>query len=148
MFGKRYTPTMHIDDLAVFEIFIPVPPVPKSYRISRGRTSLGDKCRKYQHDVSVMLEKHAPEKPFDAAMWVEYTFYMTRPLSGKDLKYPERKPDTDNLVKSLQDCLERANIVKNDSRIVMVLAKKVFCAGQGSDDICQPGAQIRLGFMS
>lgn len=138
---------MHIDKLAEFEVFVPITPVPKSYRIYGKRTVLGDRCRKYQHEVTQILEKHAPEKPFDDSLWVEYIFYISRPISSKNLTYPNKKPDHDNLVKSLQDCLEMAGVVKNDSRIVLCLTRKVFCAGEDSEGICQPGIQIRLGVM-
>ena len=97
-----------------FEVFIPVQPVPKSHRIYGRRTILTDKCRDYQREVIAFLEKYK-EETLDGCLWADYTFYLKRPQTSKNLDYPARKPDHDNLCKALQDCLERAAIIKNDS---------------------------------
>lgn len=53
----------------------------------------------------------------DGALRIELWAYLTRSKSST-LMYPERKPDFDNLVKPVVDCLEKSRIIKNDSRIV------------------------------
>lgn len=129
-----------------FEIFVPIAPVPKSHRVYGKRTVLSDRCREYERDVTNFLEKFA-EDELDGYLWAEYIYYIKRPASSKNMQYPARKPDHDNLTKSLQDCLERAGIIKNDSRIVMCTVKKVFVSGQDSEGITQPGTKVRLGLL-
>ena len=129
---------------AKFEMFVPIAPVPKSYRNFGRKTVLGDRCRQYQKEVCDFLEKHK-DSTMDHAMWAEFTFYLKRPQSSSKMTYPERKPDHDNLVKSIQDCLEKAGIIKNDSRIVACMVRKVFDSGKDSSGVVQPGTLIRLG---
>jgi len=130
----------------LFEVFVPILPVPKSHRRYGNKIVLTDTCRDYQNQVVEFLEKHK-EETLDGYIWADYTFYMKRPVSAKNMLYPARKPDHDNLVKSLQDCLEKAAIIKNDSRIVVCQTRKVFVSGKDSSGIVQPGTKVQLGLL-
>jgi Holliday junction resolvase RusA-like endonuclease len=123
------------------ETFIPFLPIPKAYRQFGQRTVLGDKCRKYQTDVAAFLEDEITERDLDGYLWAEYMFCMPRKKKSKEL-FPAVKPDFDNLIKSTQDCLEIAGIIKNDSRIVWCQASKVFADAAGYDE---PGTFMKLG---
>jgi len=135
-----------MDKVPSFEIFIPILPVPKAHRRYGKRIVLTDSCRDYQRQVTEFLEKHKIDT-LDGYIWADYTFYLKRPSSSK-MDYPARKPDHDNLVKSLQDCLERAAIIKNDSRIVVCTTRKVFVCGKGSDGVISVGTKVQLGLLA
>ena len=135
-----------MERIPVFEVFVPILPVPKSHRRYGSRIVLTDRCRDYQKEVIAFLEKYK-EDTLDGYLWADYTFYLKRPQSAKNMQYPARKPDHDNLCKALQDCLEKAEIIKNDSRIVVCQTRKVFCAGRDSGGIIQPGTKVQLGIL-
>jgi Holliday junction resolvase RusA-like endonuclease len=74
----------------------------------------------WQKVVVVQLKQHKARRStpmLDGALRIEIWLFMTR-SKNCTLMYPERKPDWDNLCKPLMDCLEKAEIIKNDSRIV------------------------------
>lgn len=123
----------------MFELFIPIAPVPKAYRSARGRLILSDDCREYQIQVSNLAVKHRPAKPMDGYLAAEVTFYMPRGDGNKNRTYPNAKPDLDNMVKSLLDSLQRAEVFINDSRIVQLIAAKCFV---GDNGIIQPGTRV------
>jgi len=69
---------------------------------------------------------------FDGAIRLEVTFYMPIPASLSKVKREAllgkqhiKKPDTDNLLKSVKDALE-GTYYKNDSQICEVVAKKIY----------------------
>lgn len=66
---------------------------------------------------------------------------MKRSKACAGMLFPAVKPDHDNLIKSTQDCFERAGIIKNDSRIVWCTARKVFADTEGTEE----GTHLRLG---
>jgi Holliday junction resolvase RusA-like endonuclease len=74
----------------------------------------------WQKCVNLQLLGHKARQNtpmLDGALRIEIWLFLTRQRSSS-LMYPERKPDFDNLVKPLLDCLEKMEIIKNDSRIV------------------------------
>lgn len=74
----------------------------------------------WQKCVNLQLLEHraCQNTPMlDGALRIEIWLFRTRPKNST-LMYPERKPDCDNLVKPLMDCLEKMKVIKNDSRIV------------------------------
>jgi Holliday junction resolvase RusA-like endonuclease len=74
----------------------------------------------WQKCVNLQLLEHKARQNtpmLDGALRIEIWLFLTRQRSSS-LIYPERKPDFDNLVKPLLDCLEKMEIIKNDSRIV------------------------------
>ena len=127
-----------------FEIFVPIETVPKSYVSVRRGIALTDKCRIYHMECTNFLKRHAPKIPMDGDLEISVIFFLKRLPSQKNMWYPNTKPDHDNLTKSLQDCLELAQIIQNDSRIVKATIRKVFVGGRGSRGTLQPGALVKL----
>lgn len=128
-----------------WELFIPIEPVPKSYRSARGRMLLTDKTRHYQDQVQKFVACHKPPKEFDGYLCFEAVFYLKRLDGQKNMLAPNKKPDLDNLLKSLFDPIERAGgIIKNDSRFIEGICKKRFAGGHGADGVIQPGTFIRI----
>ncbi len=59
-------------------------------------------------------------------LYLEVTFYLSRPASApKKITMPAKKPDIDNLMKTLTDALEKF-CYANDSQITTALIKKKF----------------------
>ena len=107
-------------------------PVPKArartVRTASGRTVTytPKQTASWEESVKIQALKHRPDKLFDGPLSLEVTFYLLKPKSRpKRERYPDRKPDLDNLVKSVKDALEGV-IYTNDSRIVREVVTKLY----------------------
>ncbi|MFB7596941.1 RusA family crossover junction endodeoxyribonuclease [Streptomyces sp. NPDC056160] len=93
--------------------------------------------------------------PLNEAVRLDLTFTLLRPKShfgtGRNAgqlkpsapKFPTGKPDTDKLIRSTQDALKDAGVLRDDSVVTAVSAAKVFPL-TGSDSLSHPGAVIRV----
>ena len=107
-------------------------PVPKArartVRLKNGFTTTytPKKTEQWEDMIRLQILKHRPEKLLDSAIALKAVFVLQRPKSiPKKRKYPETKPDLDNLLKSLTDAMEGI-IYTNDSRIVKKEVEKVY----------------------
>jgi len=83
-----------------------------------------ESTRAWEEFVRYQALEHRPARLLDGALALQVTFYLPRPRSApKRRRYPEVKPDLDNLVKAVKDALEGLFWV-NDSRIVELVARK------------------------
>lgn len=105
-------------------------PVPKArartVRLPNGKMTSYTPKKTAAWEESIRLQALAcrPEKLLDGPLELNATFYLLRPKSRpKRMKYPDTKPDLDNLGKSLIDALEGL-IFTNDSRIVDKVLRK------------------------
>lgn len=111
-------------------------------RINRktGRVYKGAKTRKLREQLKLLFAKHAPKEPIDYP--VELTVMTVYPYRKQDeKKSPElvlmdRKPDADNIAKTIIDSLADALFFTNDSRVVNLRVIKAW----GS----QPGIGIQV----
>ena len=80
---------------------------------------------------------------FDQAVYLDVTFYITRPKSHygkKGLKpsapeLPTGKPDNSNLLKFCEDCLNECGVWGDDSQIIDVISRKRYANGPPCTDI-------------
>ena len=105
-----------------------------------GRTVVMDACKKtksWQAIVKAEAKKHAPEKPFDGAIAVEFVFLMPRPKShygtGKNSrnlkrnapKYHTGKPDALKLARAVEDAMTGI-IYLDDAQIAYEKIEKIY----------------------
>ena len=107
-------------------------PIPKArartVRLKNGFTTTytPKKTEQWEDMIRLQILKHRPEKLLDSAIALKAVFVLQRPKSiPKKRKYPETKPDLDNLLKSLTDAMEGI-IYTNDSRIVKKQVEKIY----------------------
>jgi Holliday junction resolvase RusA-like endonuclease len=105
-------------------------PVPKArartVRMKNGRhvTFTPDKSAAWENKIQAAALESRPKELLDGPLVLEVTFYLQRPKSKpKRVRFPDTKPDLDNLVKSVKDALEGI-VYANDSRIVDEVARK------------------------
>jgi len=127
-----------------WELFIPIAPVPKSYRAFGGRFVLSDETREFQEQVRAFVEPHAPKKAMDGYLGFQITYYLERKQSQKNEIFPATKPDLDNLIKSTLDSLQNAKVFIQDSRFVEGFAKKLFKGGYQAQGTIQAGIRVRI----
>ncbi|MEV7684516.1 RusA family crossover junction endodeoxyribonuclease [Streptomyces bungoensis] len=93
--------------------------------------------------------------PLDEPVRVDVVFTLLRPkhhygtgrnagvLKPSAPEHPTGKPDLDKLVRSTQDALTDAGVLRDDSVVTAVLATKTFVL-TGADALSHPGAVIRV----
>lgn len=83
------------------------------------------KLKAWMRTIELVAGRVHRGEPIDAPVVVEATFYMPRPKRPR-WALPATKPDTDKLQRSIGDGLERAGVLKNDSRIVAWASRKCY----------------------
>ncbi|NCD26838.1 MAG: RusA family crossover junction endodeoxyribonuclease [Deltaproteobacteria bacterium] len=82
--------------------------------------------RQAEESLCALLAQHRPEKPLEGAITMTATAYLPIPRSWSRKKQaaaregaiqPTGKPDLDNLVKHLKDCLTATKFWKDDALI-------------------------------
>lgn len=77
-------------------------------------------------------------EPIDEPVELSVIFYLPRPKTVQDRKYPSVTPDLDKLVRAVADSLTDAGIYADDSRIIRLTATKLYADDRGT------GALIRV----
>ena len=103
-------------------------------RTSFVRRIVYDPQRKDKEDTITQIKLQHKKKPtYDGPLYLDITFYMQPPASMSYkkkcflYKMPHfKKPDLSNLIKWVEDCMEQAGILANDSRIFSINAKKIY----------------------
>ena len=120
----------------VLEIKLPLDPVacPRP-RVSRNRTYYPKKYTTFQKDSSTVLGRY--ERPVineENFLFAYYVFVVNRPKYMFKGTYPTeqightKRPDKDNFEKAINDSLQRANIITDDSILHFTASKKVYAA--------------------
>ena len=97
-----------------------------------------DPSAKDKKDILLQIAQYRPKTPFAGEISLKVTFYMPRPKShyrtGKRSHVRKAKapvfhcikPDLDNLVKLIMDCLGNSTFIVDDSQICALAAIKVY----------------------
>ncbi len=81
-----------------------------------------------------------PRAALDESVHVVLEFYRARPGGVRRWQsYASTKPDADKLVRCIGDALQKAGVVRDDSRIADLRAIKRYCEGAET-----PGVRIRV----
>ena len=95
--------------------------------------------------VAIMAAQAVCSEPIDQPVLLWVTFIMPRPatMTRKTKPNPRawhaKKPDLDNLEKSLLDALTTAGVWRDDSQVVWVNKQKIIAAGDE-----QPCVMVRI----
>ena len=89
------------------------------------------KYKAFKSDVAAYLNRNYPDTRYEnCGVHISYTFVIKRPKSlYRNCDYSFRikhtkKPDLDNFIKSVNDVLEDAGILSNDSIVYSISASK------------------------
>lgn len=138
-------------DKGVYQGFVPIEPVPKGRpRFSQVFYKGKEITKTHPHPKSFRFEKmvekellynHPRPQPLDGTLAATVDFYIQRPATTpKKRKYPNVKPDLDNLAKSFFDAAEGI-LYKNDSRIVVKNLRKLYSDGR------EPGIEYHISVL-
>ncbi len=110
----------------VIEFFIPIEVKPKqSFRASRRGGYSDTAVKANAKSLAWDVKPHVPPKPLDCPVVVSYVFWFQwGPRHSKKFRSTGSRPkmtapDLGNLEKQMDDVLELAGMVENDSRICM-----------------------------
>jgi len=114
--------------------FIPPAKANQYFQTKRGIRFIPKRIKEAIDDAVYILSKFKPENPIDfpCQLYVIYT------LPNR------RKRDLDNLNKTLQDCLEKAGVVKDDSLFFRIISEKRQVKGVEAVDIKIYQAQTNI----
>jgi crossover junction endodeoxyribonuclease RusA len=100
------------------------------------------KVRNNARDLALLMAPHRPATPLEGPLRMELTFQWSWPKSmskrkrARGLVYRETKPDCENLLKQLNDVMERSGFFRNDAQIADLHVRKVWTDS--------PGVQVTL----
>jgi len=93
----------------------------------RGMSYKAKEQKQDEFYISGLLAAHRPETPFDCPIVFEMTAYMPIPKSKPDwwkeaarngVIFPTPKPDLDNILKNIKDCMTKMNYWRDDSLVI------------------------------
>ena len=74
--------------------------------------------RNLEAKYCALLKPHAPSEPWNCPISLTTEWIFRKPKGAKGI-FKTTKPDTDNLVKTLKDCMTRCGYWKDDALVVM-----------------------------
>lgn len=104
------------------------------------------KVRPWRQDVKTAAEAaRNGTDPIDGPVNLKITFTLPKPKSApkRRVTWPDKKPDLSKLVRSTEDALVDAGVLRDDSRVICLVAQKTF-PGQGRDSLEAPGCVIHI----
>jgi Holliday junction resolvase RusA-like endonuclease len=72
------------------------------------------------------LQPYIPEKPLDGALYLSTTWAFKATSKKRDGEYKTTKPDTDNLVKLLKDCMTECGFWHDDAQVAVERTVKIW----------------------
>lgn len=117
-------------------LYLPFEPCPcPRPRVSRFGAYYPPKYTKHKKQVAEHISALELERwPENTGLHIDYVFIMKRPKYMSAKKYScnrvlhARKPDLDNLVKTVNDVLQDAKVIHDDSAIVSFFACKMYAS--------------------
>lgn len=116
----------------MIEFFIPMKKIPtvthqqKKVRVIRDKPQFyePEKLKETRAMFMELLAPYVPEEPMDGPLRLTTKWLFPKIKGTTNGQYKHTKPDTDNLVKLLKDCMERTGFYVNDSRVASEITEK------------------------
>ena len=116
----------------MIEFFISMKKIPtvthqqKKVRVVRGKPQFyePDELKETRAMFMELLVPYAPKEPMDGPLRLTTKWLFPKIKGTTNGQYKHTKPDTDNLVKLLKDCMERTGFYVNDSRVASEVIEK------------------------
>ena len=137
-----------MQDFRLRVLGIPAPQGSKNAYVRAGRAILVEASKALPAWRSAVMEAARQElnsmevgEPFTDPVLLDVTFYLERPKTTKHKRYPAGKPDLDHLIRAVGDSLTQAGVLKDDSLIVQIVARKIWCSTD-PESYPSPGCSI------
>lgn len=116
----------------MIEFFLPMKEIPTVTHQQKKVKTVNGKPQFYEPEelketramFMELFTLYRPEEPMDGPLRLTTKWLFPRIKGTTDGQYKHTKPDTDNLVKLLKDCMERTGFYVNDSRVASEITEK------------------------
>lgn len=116
----------------MIEFFIPMKKIPtvthqqKKWTVKNGKPQSyePEKLKETRAMFMELLAPYAPDEPLDGPLRLTTKWLFPKIKGTTNGQYKHTKPDTDNIVKLLKDCMERTGFYVNDSRVASEIIEK------------------------
>lgn len=134
---KRYTVAFP-KDVKFFLPMIPPTVTQQEHKVmvnrKTGRVQFYDppELRAARVKLTDLVGRYAPEQPLEGALQLVTKWIWPMEtngqgvLSGMEYRWKTSKPDTDNLIKMLKDCMTRTGYWKDDAQVVSEITQKFY----------------------
>ena len=120
--------------------FVAGDPAPQGSKVSYGKGRMVESSKKlkpWRERVTAVAKTRVLDEPLDGHLRLIVNFYMPAPLKSKFGSRPAGTPDLDKLVRAVGDALTASKLIKDDARIVSLIAHKHWA-------LDTPGAEITI----
>ena len=132
---------MQMEKRKMIEFFMPmIPPTvtQQEHKVmvnrKTGRVQYYDppELRAARAKLTDMIGRYAPEQPLEGALQLvtKWIWPMETDgqivLNGMEYRWKTSKPDTDNLIKMLKDCMTRTGYWKDDAQVASEITQKFY----------------------
>lgn len=93
--------------------------------------------RRNQNDLIALMAAHAPDRPMEGALRLKVDVFLPVTISWSKTKktkaligtyWPTSRPDLDNYIKQVMDCMTKLRFWNDDSQVVTISAGKRFAS--------------------
>lgn len=120
--------------------FVAGEPAPQGSKVSYGKGRMVESSKKlkpWRDRVKFAAGAYALDEPMDGHLRLIVNFYMPAPAKSKFGSRPAGTPDLDKLVRAVGDALTQSGAIRDDARIVSLIAHKHWA-------LDNPGAEITV----
>lgn len=124
----------------MIKFFVEGTPAPQGSKVSYGKGQMVESSKKlkpWRDRVTVVAKTRVLDEPMDGHLRLIVNFYLPAPLKSKFGSRPAGTPDLDKLVRAVGDALTASKLIKDDARIVSLIAHKHWT-------LDTPGAEITI----
>ncbi len=120
------------------EFFMAMKPPTTTYQekkltVRRGKpyTYEPPNVRDTREKLTAHLARFAPEKPLNGAIRLTVKWLFPKGKAHRDGEYKTTRPDTDNLIKLLKDCMTALHFWHDDSQVASEINEKFYADTTG-----------------
>lgn len=111
----------------MISFFVEGEPAPQGSKVSYGKGRMVESSRKlkpWRDRVTTAAKTLVLDEPLDGHLRLIVNFYLPAPAKTRFGSRPAGTPDLDKLVRAVGDALTASKLIKDDARIVSLIAHK------------------------
>ncbi len=114
----------------IFDFYVPGEPIrttaQEGHRIARGRYYTDPRVKAARQELLAELRPYAPKEPLKNPIHLRIDFHFGTEDIKKHGCWKVTRPDTDNLLKLLKDCMTEAGFWRDDAQVCMEVTSKTW----------------------
>lgn len=114
----------------ILDFYIPGEPchvtAQEGHRMRHGRYYTDQRVKAARMELLEELKPNAPAEPFSGPVHLRVDYHFKTANEKKQGCWKTDRPDTDNLIKLLKDCMTEAGFWRDDSQVCMEVISKTW----------------------